>query len=108
MSEVLAPTRQKISEEFMRGFAGMTDEPVTIDELVAVREALIADIVGQMPSEHRRFLVSFERGKPEWPLLGLTGVADLPAVKWRQMNLDKLSAEKRAALVARLEEVLFE
>jgi hypothetical protein len=32
--------------------------------------------------------------------------SDLPAVKWRQLNLDKMSAERRAALVARLEEVL--
>jgi predicted nucleotidyltransferase component of viral defense system len=106
MSEVLAPTRLNISAEFMRGFEGMTDEPVTIDELTAAREALISDIVGKMPSEHRRFLVSFERGKPEWPLLGLPGAAKLPAVRWRQLNLDKLSAGKRAALVARLEEVL--
>jgi hypothetical protein len=33
-------------------------------------------------------------------------VAALPAVKWRQHNLDKLSSEKRAALVANLEKVL--
>jgi len=106
MSEVLAPTRKDISEEFMRGFEGMTDESVTIQELTTVREALISEMVGKMPSEHRRFLVSFERGKPEWALLGLPAAAQLPAVKWRQLNLDKLSAEKRAALVARLEEVL--
>jgi predicted nucleotidyltransferase component of viral defense system len=106
MSEVLAPTLKNISAEFMRGFEGMTDEPVAIEELIAAREALIADIVGQMPQEHRRFLVSFERGQPEWALLGLPAAPELPAVKWRQLNLDKLSAAKRAALVARLEEVL--
>jgi len=38
-------------------------------------------------------------------LLGLPEAPKLPAVKWRQLNLDKLAAEKRAALVARLEEV---
>jgi predicted nucleotidyltransferase component of viral defense system len=108
MSEVLAPTRKDISQEFMRGFGGMTDAPVTIDELIAAREALIADIVRNMPSAHRRFLVSFERGQPEWSLLGLPAAAELPAVKWRQLNLNKLSADKRAALVARLEEVLSE
>lgn len=106
MSEVLAPTLKDISAEFMRGFQGMTDVPVTIDELMTAREALIDDIVGNMPSEHRRFLVSFERGKPDWTLLGLPNAAELPAVKWRQLNFDKLSGEKRSALVARLEEVL--
>ena len=106
MSEVLEPTRLDISPEFKRGFDGMTDKPVTIKELVAAREALIADIVGKMPSDHRKFLISFERGEPDWSLLGLKGVAELPAVKWRQLNLDKLTAAKRGALVARLEEVL--
>jgi predicted nucleotidyltransferase component of viral defense system len=106
MFEVLAPRRKDISEEFMHSFDGMTDKPVSIDELVAAREALIADIVGNMPQDHRRFLISFERGTPDWPLLGLPDVAGLPAVKWRQLNLNKLTAEKRAALVENLERVL--
>src|SRR3984893_4915519 len=62
MSEVLAPTRKDISAEFLRGFEGMTEEQVSRDELIAAREALIAEIVGRMPDSHRRFLVSFERG----------------------------------------------
>ena len=90
MSEVLAPTRKDISDEFLRGFEGMTEQPVSLDELIAAREALIADIVGKMPNSHRRFLVSFERGEPDWALLGVRGAAELPAVKWRQQNLDKL------------------
>ena len=106
MWEVLAPHRKDISEEFMHGFGGMTDKPVSIEELVAAREALIDNIVGKMPEEHRRFLLSFERGKPDWPLLGLPDVPELPAVKWRQLNLDRLTADKRAALVAGLEKVL--
>ena len=106
MSEVLAPTRKDISEEFTRGFEGMTAKPVSRDELVAAREALIAAIVGKMPAAHRKFLISFERGNPDWALLGVPGAQELPAVKWRQQNLDKLSNEKRAALVTGLEEVL--
>lgn len=106
MSEVLAPTRKDISEEFLRGFEGMTDKPVTREELEAAREALISEIVGKMPANHRRFLVSFERGEPEWKLFDVPGAHELPAVRWRQQNLDTLSASKRKALVARLSEVL--
>ena len=106
MSEVLAPTRKDIAEEFLRGFEGMTAAPVSHDELVGARETLIGDIVGKMPDAHRHFLVSFERGVPDWGLLGVPGAPDLPAVKWRQQNLDKLSAAKRDALVARLKEML--
>lgn len=107
MSEVLAPTRKDISDEFLRGFQGMTEEPVTKEELIAAREAIISEIVDNMPDEHREFLMSFERGEPDWDLLGVPGVADLPAVRWRQQNLDKLSEEKRAALVEGLQKVLF-
>lgn len=86
MSEVLAPTRKDISDEFLRGFQGMTDMPVTRQELERAREALIADIVGKMPQEHRQFLISFERGSPDWNLLGVPGAAKLPAVRWRRQN----------------------
>lgn len=106
MSEVLAPTRKAIREEFLRGFEGMTDKPVTLDELVAAREEVIRIMVGDMPREHRAFLMSFKQGNPDWPLLGIAEAADLPAVMWRQQNLDKLAADKRNALVRRLAEVL--
>lgn len=106
MSEVLAPTRKDFSSEFLRGFEGMTEAAVTPEELSSAREALINDIVGGMPAAHRQFLISFERGAPDWQLLGLPHVANLPAVLWRQRNLDTLSATKRAALVSRLEEIL--
>jgi predicted nucleotidyltransferase component of viral defense system len=108
MAEVLAPTRKPIEAEFLRGFEGMTAEPVALDDLVATREALIAAIVGGMPKNHRTFLMSFKRGAPEWPLLGLPQAAALPAVRWRQQNLDTLAKSRRDALVARLAEVLGE
>lgn len=106
MSEVLAPIRKDITGEFARGFQGMTDIPVTLDSLMDAREALIATIIGEMPDEHKRFLISFERGEPEWTLLDIDHAPQLPAVRWRQQNLEKLSQDRRAALIARLEEVL--
>lgn len=107
MAEVLAPTRKEISQEFLRGFEGMTEGTVSLDELVAAREALIADIVGKMPDAHRRFLISFKRGEPQWDLLGLPGIADLPAVRWRLQNLATLPSDKRDTLIGRVEDVLF-
>lgn len=106
MFEVLAPPRRDLTERFTREFEGMTEKPVKIEELIAAREALILGMVGDMPGAHREFLLSFERGQPEWKTIGIAHVADLPAVKWRQQNLDKLPKDKRAALVAALETVL--
>jgi predicted nucleotidyltransferase component of viral defense system len=106
MAEVLAARRKNISQDYARAFDGMTEEPIALEELEQAREALIESIVGKMPDAHRKFLISFERGKPDWALLGLPEAANLPAVKWRQQKLDELSGEKRGALVAQLEKVL--
>jgi predicted nucleotidyltransferase component of viral defense system len=106
MAEVLAPVRHDISAEFARGFAGMTETPVTLDELLQAREDVIANIIGNMPADHRRFLISIKRGEPDWALLDLPRAEALPAVRWRLENLARLDATKRAALLARLGEVL--
>ena len=106
MFEVLKAARKDITAEFMRGFEGMTDTPITLAELVAVREQLVAEIVGRMPHAHHRFLVSFERGQPDWSLLDVPGVESLPAVLWRQQNLDSIDPARRQTLVDNLEAVI--
>ncbi|WP_183009230.1 nucleotidyl transferase AbiEii/AbiGii toxin family protein [Gluconacetobacter dulcium] len=107
MAEVLVPTRKPLREEFERGFVGMTHESVTLAELEAAREAIIAAMVVAMPEDHRRFLVGFKRGEPDWELLGIPEAQHLPAVMWKQRNLAKLPHVKRAELTDALERVLF-
>ncbi|WP_244646260.1 hypothetical protein [Bradyrhizobium campsiandrae] len=84
----------------------MTADEVTLNELLETRERLIAEVAGKMPQAHKDFLKGFKRGEPDWGLLGVPGAAELPAVRWKQINLDKLPAENRAKLVAQLEHVL--
>ena len=93
MAEVLAPTRKPLALEFARGFEGMTEEPVTLAELEAAREAIVAAMAGAMPAEHRQFLLGFKRGAPDWNLLGVPGADKLPAVQWKQQKLDRLPVE---------------
>ncbi len=107
MTEILAPTRKSIENEYERGFQSMPREPVPLDELLAARETMIATMVGDMPENHRRFLIGFKRGEPDWTLLGVPEAGNLPAVRWKQQNLEKLAAERREAFVQALEKVLF-
>jgi predicted nucleotidyltransferase component of viral defense system len=106
MAEVLAPQRLDISAEYKRGFDGMVDEPVSLDELLKAREDLIAEIVGKMSEPHKKFLVSVKTGEPDWSLLDLEDAKDLPAVRWKLENLAKLTAEKRAQLLKGLNQAL--
>ena len=106
ISEVLVPRRKDIAQEFAQGFDGMTAEPIALDELLAAREALIDIIAGDMPAAHKEFLLGFKRGKPDWNLLGIQGVSELPAVKWKQLNLEKMSPDARQRMIANLNRVL--
>lgn len=106
ISEVVVPRRKDIRQEFEHGFEGMTSDPVSLNELLKAREDLIAEVSGKMPKEHREFLIGFKLGKPDWALLGVDGAAELPAVRWKQINLDKLRAADREKLVTQLIAVL--
>lgn len=106
MAEVLASPPKDIRQKYEAEFLGMTEEDVALDVLTDAHTRLVQTIVGEMPDAHRRFLVSFERGEPDWDLLGLKRVDKLPAIQWRQQNLDKITKNKRADLVAQLERVL--
>ena len=106
MASLPAPMRRDLTEEFNRGLAGMMDIPATLDALVRTREELVADIVGRMPDPHRRFLLSFQKGEPEWSLLEVSHARTLPAVRWQMTKLERLDERERAALVARLETAL--
>ncbi|MDP3749844.1 MAG: nucleotidyl transferase AbiEii/AbiGii toxin family protein [Phenylobacterium sp.] len=106
MHEVLDPRRKDIAAEFAQAFQGMTAEPAPLDDLLATREAIIATITGGMPRAHRDFLTGFLEGTPDWALLGVPGAEALPAILWRQQNLDTLDAGRRAALVHSLKAVL--
>ena len=106
MAEVLAPTRRDIRDEFERGFVGMTEEPVALADLEATREALIVNLRASFTSDDKRFLLSLKGGEPDWNLLGIPGVENLPAVRWKLLNLAKLEASRRVALLNTLEQVL--
>jgi predicted nucleotidyltransferase component of viral defense system len=99
MGELLAPQRLDISSEYKRGFEGMVDRPVSLDDLLKAREDLIEEIVSKMPDQHKKFLISVKKGEPDWSLFDLPGVKDLPAVRWKLENLAKLPGDKRAQLL---------
>ncbi|QFT93381.1 hypothetical protein FIU86_11065 [Roseovarius sp. THAF9] len=106
MGEVLSGRVKDLADEYRDGFEGMTETAVPIEELVETQKRLIDELIGKMPAKHRTFLLGFERGEPDWALLGIPHASDLPAVRWRQQNLDGLAPEKRADLVSLLEQSL--
>lgn len=103
---LLNPVLQDISQDFGQNFMGMTDAPIELSTLLNTRQKLIANITSQMPEHHKQFLRSFYSRNPEWDLLGIAGVQNLPAVRWREMNLDRSGEGTKEALLEKLERVI--
>ncbi|PAU82361.1 hypothetical protein CK501_04250 [Halovibrio salipaludis] len=103
---LLDPVRKDITQDFTQTFAGMADEEIALDQLLEARERVIADVVNNMPDVHKQFLRSFYQRKPDWDLLGLEGVEVLPAVRWRELNLDRSGQGTCAAILRKLESVI--
>lgn len=103
---LLAPVMRDISLDFTQSFAGMTVNDVSLDSVYATRERLVTDVTDKMPDHHKVFLRSFYGRKPEWELLELDHIRDLPAVKWREMNLDRAGAGTCEELLRKLESVI--
>ncbi|KJE33761.1 hypothetical protein UF64_18830 [Thalassospira sp. HJ] len=99
MGEVLSGRVKDLENEYRNGFEGMTEDVIDIDELISTQTEMIDLLIGKMPDRHRKFLIDFESGAPDWSMLNIGDAAMLPAVRWRQLNLDKLKADKRIALV---------
>ncbi|MEZ5922508.1 MAG: nucleotidyl transferase AbiEii/AbiGii toxin family protein [Parvularculaceae bacterium] len=93
MHELLAPNEKDIADEFAREFAGMTVDPINIDALLSARKRLIGDIQARLKGNAADYLMTLQAGEPDFTLIGLPQAADLPAIKWKILNLKKLIAE---------------
>lgn len=84
----------------------MAEVDVPLAELSTARQKIVELINQSMTSEERSFLLSFKNRQPVWTLLGLQGVEQLPAVRWKLQNLAKMPVEKHADALAKLRDVL--
>jgi predicted nucleotidyltransferase component of viral defense system len=106
MSELLDPNKKDFRKIFEQDFAGMMAEDVTHDELVAVRESLIDTINETMMDTEKRFLLSVKQGEPDWDLMPVTGIDQLPAIQWKLFNIRKMKKDKHAESLLKLRTAL--
>jgi len=103
----LFDTRYKDIEQLYQGeFLNMAETPVTLEELESTREKLTELVKTTLLDDEKQFLLSFKAKKPKWRLLGLDGIEKLPAVKWKMINLQKMSKDKHKSAYQKLERCL--
>ncbi|MHB8258530.1 MAG: nucleotidyl transferase AbiEii/AbiGii toxin family protein, partial [Acidiferrobacterales bacterium] len=88
--EVLFPPLRDIRQEFQHNFMGMTAEAVEFDALLAARERMLRELQQGLSADERRFLLSLVAAEPEWPLLGVPHLEQLPGLRWKLHNLEEL------------------
>jgi predicted nucleotidyltransferase component of viral defense system len=89
--EVLFPALRDISQDYERTFKGMTAEPVALTELLAAREQLIRQLHEGLDQNERKFLLSLVQNTPDWDLLGIAHLKELPGLRWKLINLSQLA-----------------
>jgi predicted nucleotidyltransferase component of viral defense system len=91
--ELLRPSLKTIEKEFSDEFEGMTSTNVSLDDLLATRVKLSEDIAARLDQNAMRFRLSLHDGAPDFGAIGLPHAADLPAVRWKLINLARLKSE---------------
>ncbi len=83
----------------------MTTEPIELSELLSVRSRLLHELPRSLATAERQFLMSLADAEPQWQLLDVEHAQELPAIKWKVQNLQKLAIENKAKLRAQAVEL---
>lgn len=109
LNEVMSPNWQPLEDKYHQEFSGMTIDTIELQQLLDTRQAMMDALKIKFTTKDRDFLLSFKQGEPNWTLFDEPSVADLPAIRWKQVNINKLkqrNPQKHQALLAKLEQVL--
>ena len=93
INEVMSPNWQPLSEKFQAEFDGMTFEKVECEDLTSVRPMMLISLQKHFTERDHAFLMSFKRGQPDWALFDYPNAADLPAIRWKLQNINKLASQ---------------
>lgn len=105
--ELMAPRWKALTRRYQDEFAGMTNKAVAQAQLEQTQTDMVGALQAQFTERDRDFLLSFKRGTPDWGLFDEPEAAQLPAVRWKLMNIEKLAtnAARHQKQIALLESV---
>lgn len=88
--ESLQPNPINQNEALKNQFKGMTDTTFSYEDFEQARFKLIKQVNENLTSEDREFLLSFERGEPNWSRCCAGDLSNFPSVRWKLQNILKL------------------
>lgn len=106
IAELLNPVHKDIKTLYEGEFLQMEEEHVLLEELELTRGHLIRIVNAGLTEKEKQFLLSFKNKAPDWSLLNLEGIENLPAVNWKLINLKNMTADKHKIAYEKLQRVL--
>lgn len=110
IDELIYPKLKDQKSAFNNQFSGMTRKEFSYEEYELTRNILINCIGQRLTEDDKQFLLSFEMGTPKWELSPYELLKDLPAVKWKLMNIQVLKANnpgKHESMMSKFRENLW-
>lgn len=93
--EILDSPERVLAEDYDRALVGMIRGDVpTPPTLLASRARLRRDIVHGLADSDRAFLSGFFNCEPDWSLLAYPHASALPALAWKQRNLEIFRSQR--------------
>ncbi len=59
-----------------------------------------------LTQEERKFLLTIKQANPEWNLLNIAGIENLPALKWKLINIKNMDKHKYQESLKKLKRAL--
>jgi len=109
LCELLNPNLSELEAIYETQFVGMTKEAVPLKMLETARLQLIANIQSRLNGDTAAFLRGLQKGEPDFTLIDLPEAADLPAIKWKLLNIAKfirVNPARHSEQTAKLEALL--
>ncbi len=88
--ESLQPNKINQNEALENQFEGMSDVPFDYAEYEEARHNLISMVNRSLTKLDRDFLISFEKGEPDWDKCCAGDLSNYPSVKWKLQNIANL------------------
>ena len=103
--EVLFSRDLEMGPAFANEFVGMERSAITLADLQAARDRLRRELLATVTDAQKRFLLSLVAAEPDWSLLTIPHVAQLPAVQWKLRNLARLKKANPTKFKAQADEL---
>lgn len=91
--ELLDPHPIDIADTFKEEFDSMTVEAISLQALYDARDRLIEELRRRLTGNAAAFLEAVHDCKADFGRIGLPQAAELPAVQWKLLNLERLKTD---------------